>query len=153
MISQEDERPLQRKNQRSRSSSYQTRDSIHAPKTKVKSCFPFNYFHIACKVNFCSDLVRVKYGEEHKVYTIPLLMPQCLFWKSRRAFKCKFCSLHFLMMLQEVTLWSFSEKAAVYLIHFALLFQCLSFLLEVIAAKLFPLQNCSVIFRPYAWAF
>lgn len=56
------------------------------------------------------------------------------------------------MMLQELTLWSFWEKPAVYLIHFAFLFQSLS-LLEVIAAKLFPLQNCFIIFSALCLGF
>lgn len=68
---------------------------------------------------FHSDISQVRYGEEHEAWTIPLLMPRCLFRKPRSIFKCNFCSLQ-LLMLEEVTLWHLWKKPAIYLIHFAL---------------------------------
>lgn len=41
-------------------------------------------------------------------------MPQYLFWKPRTAFKCKFCSLQLLMMLQEVTLELLGETSSLF---------------------------------------
>lgn len=117
------------------------------PKIKVKTCSCFNYFHIACKVcfSFSAFTGQVCKGAQSLLYPSPLTVE--LIPENKESFKCKFCSLQLQMILQEVFKHSGASgrNQQFLLSHLTLLFQCLSSL-EITAAKLFPPQNCFMIF-------
>lgn len=63
------------------------------PKIKVKTCFCFNYFHIACKVCFSFSIFtgQVCKGAQSLLYPTPLTL--VLIPENRESFKYKFLLL------------------------------------------------------------
>lgn len=79
------------------------------------------------------------------LYPSPLTVE--LIPENKESFKCKFCSYQLRMILQEVSkhFGASGRNQQFLLSHLTLLFQCLSSL-EITSAKLFPPQNCFMIF-------